>query len=172
MIFLVILLLIISILVLIYFIGLNKFKDYNMKMINAEKIINNSLKKKQDIIIDMNTNIKKLDSKKDYLKDYIELKDKKINNIEKDLKLEEATKLINDLKRDYSKLSKDNDFNKKLQSLREIDEKLVSAKSIYNNNAILNNRLIRITPYNIIGKISGYTTVTFYNNKNTNEDDA
>lgn len=172
MIFLVILLLIISILVLIYFIGLNKFKDYNMKMVNAEKIINNSLKKKQDIIIDMNTNIKKLDSKKDYLKDYIELKDKKINNIEKDLKLEEATKLINDLKRDYSKLSKDNDFNKKLQSLREIDEKLVSAKSIYNNNAILNNRLIRIIPYNIIGKISGYTTVTFYNNKNTNEDDA
>ena len=172
MIFLVILLLIISILVLIYFIGLNKFKDYNMKMVNAEKIINNSLKKKQDIIIDMNTNIKKLDSKKDYLKDYIELKDKKINNIEKDLKLEEATKLINDLKRDYSKLSKDNDFNKKLQSLREIDEKLVSAKSIYNNNAILNNRLIRIIPYNIIGKISGYTTVTFYNNKNTNEEDA
>ena len=138
-------------------------------MVKAEKIINDNLKKKQDIIIDLNTNIKKLDNKKDYLKDYLELKNKKLNNIEKDLKLEEATKLINDLKRDYSKLSKDNDFNKKLQVLREIDEKLVSAKNIYNNSAILNNRLMRIFPYNIIGKISKYETVTFYNK---NEEDA
>ncbi len=168
---LVILLLIISILVFIYFIGITKFKKYNTKIERAEEIIISNLDKKLDTIIDINTNIKKIDDKKEYLKEYIEIKNKKITNMEKDLKLDEASKLISNLARDYTKLSKDSDFNKKRQTLRELDELIVSAKNIYNENAILNNKLIKLFPYNIIGKISNYKVVTLYNNDKTEENE-
>ncbi len=161
--FLVILLLILSIVILIYFMGLNKLKVYQEKMNKVEVIINEALTDKQEIIIGINSNIKKATDKKDYLKDYLDLKEQNINNIEKDLKLEEASKIINDLRKDFSKLAKDNDFNKKMQNLRTIDEKLISAKKIYNENAILNNKLIKTFPYNIIGKIAKYKTITIYN---------
>ena len=139
----VILILIISILLLIYFIGLNKFKNYQEKIKKAENIINESLVKKQEIIISINSNIKKSTDKKDYLKDYLK-KDENVSNIEKDFKLDEATNLINNLAYDFKKLSKDNDFNKKLQNLREINETLVAAKKIYNDNDILNNKLFYV----------------------------
>ncbi len=165
----VILILIISILLLIYFIGLNKFKNYQEKIKKAENIINESLVKKQEIIISINSNIKKSTDKKDYLKDYLK-KDENVSNIEKDFKLDEATNLINNLAYDFKKLSKDNDFNKKLQNLREINETLVAAKKIYNDNAILNNKLIKQIPYNIIAKIANYHIVTLYNNNKTDDE--
>lgn len=165
----VILILIISVLLLIYFIGINRLKNYKEKMIKAENIINENLIKKQDIIININTNIKKLNDKKDYLKDYLN-KDEEISNIEKDFKLDEANNLINNLAYDFKKLAKDSDFNKKLQSLREINESLVAAKNIYNDNAILNNKLIKQFPYNIIAKITNYQVITLYNNNKTDEE--
>lgn len=168
-IFLVIILLLISIIILIYFIGLNKLKNYRIKIDKTEEIISNALNEKQEIIIGLNINIKKATDKKDYLKDYLDLNNQKINNIEKDIKLDEANKLINDLKNDFSKLMKDNDFNKKLQSLREVNEKLISAKNIYNANASLNNKLIKIIPYNIIAKIANYNIITLYNNSLNDE---
>lgn len=165
----VILIFLVALITLIYFIGINKFKTYHDKMVKVEDIINENLIKKQDIIISINTNIKKLTDKKDYLKDYLK-KDEEKNNIEKDFKLDEASNLINNLAYDFNKLSKDSDFNKKMQTLREINEALVAAKKIYNDNAILNNKLIKQFPYNIIAKIANYHIVTLYNNNKTDDE--
>ncbi len=166
----VIMILIISVLLLIYFIGISKLKDLKMKMDKSESIIIDNLNKKQDIIASINNNIKKLTDKKDYLKDYIK-NDDKITNIEKDFKLDEASKLIDDLSRDFIKLSKDKDFDKKMQELREVNEKLVASKIMYNDNAILNNKLIKTFPYNIIAKLTNYNVITLYSNNNKTDDD-
>ena len=117
-----------AILVLIYFSSSNKLKYYKERMTASENIIEESLNKKLDLIISINTEVKKVTGKKDYLKDYVGIRDLIITNNEKDLKLDEAVKLINELTDDYEDLTKDKEFVKKMNNLRENEESLVAAK--------------------------------------------
>lgn len=171
LIFLILITLILT-LVLVYFIGINKLQKFKEKMDKAESIIDTNLNEKLDIIINLNGSIKKVIGKKDYLKDFVNIRDLIITNIEKDLKLNDAVKLINDLIIDYSELNNDKDFIKNLKRLREIDEVLVSAKNVYNQNSIQSNKLIKNFPYNIIAKIAKFKIHSFYNNNKTDDGDA
>ena len=162
---------IIAILVFIYIIGLTKLKRYKEKMDRAENIIDQNLSKKLDLIIAINGSIKKVTGKKDYLKDYVSIRDLIITNLEKDMKLEEAVKLINDLANDYEELNNDKEFVKNIKDIRETDEILVSAKSLFNQNALLNNKLIKTFPYNIIAKIANYKLKSYYTNNKTDDND-
>ena len=155
----------IAIAILIYFYGRTKLMKYKEKMDNAEGIIDINLNKKLELIMNLNGSIKKVTGKKDYLKDYVSIQNLIITNIEKDLKLEEAVKLINDLSNDFEELNKDNEFIKLRKELREIDEVLVSAKNLFNQNAMLSNKLIKSFPYNIIAKLAKYRLRSYYNNK-------
>lgn len=157
--------LIIAVMCLIYFSGYNKLKKYKEKMNLAEGIIETNLNKKLELIITINSEVKKVTGKKDYLKEYISIGNLIITNIEKDMKLDEAVKLINDLLMDYNELSKDKEFNKLIKNLREIDEVLISAKNMFNQNAVLSNQSIKSFPNNIVAKISNFKIRSFYNNK-------
>lgn len=168
---LVIILAIIAIITLIYFIVVTRLKEYKERMDKAESLIDTNLSKKYEVIINLNNSIKKVTGKKDYLKDYINTKDLIITNMEKDIKLDEAVKLVNELTTDFSKLNGDSDFNKQLKSLREIDEVLVSAKNVFNTNALASNKLIKNFPYNIIAKIAKFKIRGFYNNNKTDDGD-
>ena len=108
---------IIAILALIFFTSYTKLKKYKEKMDKAENIIEENLNKKLDLIIAINGEVKKVTGKKDYLKEYVSIRDLIITNIEKDLKLDEAVKLINDLTRDFEELMKDEDMRAALESL-------------------------------------------------------
>ncbi len=169
--FLIILILIaiIAMLALIYFNCLNKLDEFKKRMIKAEEIIEECLDKKQKIIITINNTIQKVTSKKDYLKEYISSSDMINSSIEKDLKLDEAIKLINEISNDFDDLNKDNDFNKAIKNLREIDETLTSAKNLFNQNALKSNTLLKNIPYNIIGKISNHKTRSYYNTNKTDD---
>ena len=86
-------------------------------MDKAENIIDENLNKKLDIIISLNGEVKKVTGKKEYLKDYVSIRDLIITNIEKDLKLDEAIKLINDLVQDFEELNTTDEFMKKMKLL-------------------------------------------------------
>ena len=161
--------LIISVLVLLYFSSYSKLKKYKDKMDKAEGIIDNELTKKLNIIISINTEIKKVTGKKDYLKDYTALKDSIITNIEKDWKLDEAVKLINNLISDYKELNKDDKFKKYYSNLRDIDEVLTSAKNMFNQNAIESNKTIKTFPNNIFSKIGNFKIRSYYNKYDEND---
>lgn len=168
--FLIILIAILSIILLIYFVCLAKLRKYKDIMLKTEDIINNSLNDKAEIIANINTSIKKVAEKKDYLKDYIKINDLKISNIEKDMKLDEAFKLIKDLMEDFENLNKDKEFKNNIKKLKELDEVLVSAKSLYNKNATKNNNLIKNFPYTLVAKFSNYSIKSLYNNKTDDGD--
>jgi len=138
-------------------------------MDKAEQIIETNLEKKLELIILINSEVKNVTGKKEYLKDYISIKDLIITNIEKDLKLDEAVKLINELLYDYTELNNDNDFIKNLNELRRIDEILVSAKNMFNQNAIYSNQLIKTFPNNLVAKISNFRIRSFYTNNKTED---
>ncbi len=165
-----IILAIIAILGLIFMISYNKFKKYKERMDKAENIIDNNLNKKLDLIIKINVEVKKATGKKDYLKDYISIGNLIITNIEKDLKLDEAVKLINNLVLDFTKLNSNENFNKLMQDLRETDEVLISAKNMFNQNALYSNQLIKTFPNNIVAKLTNFRIRSFYNNKADSEE--
>ena len=161
---------IVATIALIFFNSLGKLKQYKEKMDNAETIIDENLNKKLDLIIAANGDVKKVTGKKDYLKEYISLRDFIITNMEKDLKLTEAYKLIIDLTNDFNELRKDENFVKNIEELKRIDEILTSAKNIYNQNAINSNKLIKVFPNNIIAKISKIKIRCYYDNKTDSEE--
>ncbi|MBQ8901836.1 MAG: LemA family protein [Bacilli bacterium] len=160
---------VIAIVALLYFSGYSKLKKYKEKMDKAENIIDENLNEKLNLIITINGEVKKVTGKKDYLKDYVSVQDLIISNIEKDLKLDEAVKLINDLMVDFTELNTDTEFNELMKKLREIDELLTSAKNMFNQNAVQSNQLIKTFPNNIIAKLSKFRIRSFYNNNKTDE---
>jgi len=159
----------IAVVALLYFSGYSKLKKYKEKMDKAENIIDENLNEKLNLIITINGEVKKVTGKKDYLKDYVSVQDLIISNIEKELKLDEEVKLINDLMVDFTELNTDTEFNELMKKLREIDELLTSAKNMFNQNAVQSNQLIKTFPNNIIAKLSKFRIRSFYNNNKTDE---
>lgn len=138
---------------------------FKLKIEKAEGIIDESLRQKYDVIARLNVMIKKVVTKKDYLKEYIELKDKRISNYEMDRKLTEAENIILEVKGDYEELD-NKDFNGALKEIKSINESLISGKTYYNRNTNELNKVIRKFPTNIIAKIHRYKIKPFFDGKN------
>ncbi len=162
---------ILSIIVLVFTIGYTNLKKNKEKMDKAEEIIDLNLNKKIDIIMAINNSIKKVTGKKDYLKEYMVVKDAIITNIEKDLKLEEAVRLINELSKDFTAINSDKEFIKNYQALREVDEILVAAKNLFNKNALESNQLLKSFPYSLISKITNFKIRSYYSTINKTDDE-
>ena len=135
------------------------------KIEKAEGIIDESLRQKYDIISKLNIAIKKVVTKKDYLKEYIDLKDKRISNYELDRKLTEAYNIILEVKNDHEELNT-KEFNKDLKEIDKLNETLTSCKSYYNSNTSELNKIIRKVPTNLVAKIHGYKIKPFFDGKN------
>lgn len=150
---------------ILYIATYNNIVNYKLKIDKAEGIIDEALRQKYDIIAKLNIPIKKVIPKKDYLKEYIDLKDKKISNYELDRKLTEAYNLILEVHSDYKKLDT-KDFNKDLKEIQNLNETLTSCKNYYNKNTTELNQIIRKFPSNIVAKIHGYKIKPFFDGKN------
>ena len=160
-----VIIIIIGMISLLYVITYNDLVSYKIRIEKAEGIIDEKLREKYDLIAKMNINIKKVVNKKDYLKDYIELKDKRISNYEMDRKLTEAMNIILEVKNDYSELN-NKEFNNNFKKIEEINETLISCKTYYNKNTSELNKIIRKFPSNIVAKIHRYKIKPFFDGKN------
>ena len=159
------LIIIVGIFAIAYVITYNNLVNYKIKIEKAEGIIDENLRQKYDLIAKMNIAIKKVVTKKDYLKDYIDLKDKRISNYELDRKLTEAMNIILEVKNDYSELDT-KEFNSDLKEINAINETLTSCKNYYNKNTTELNQIIRKFPSNIVAKIHRYKIKPFFDGKN------
>ena len=160
-----IIIIIVGLLAIVYATIYNNLIGYKLKIEKAEGLIDEALRQKYDIICKLNIAIKKIVTKKDYLKEYIDLKDKRISNYELDRKLTEAYNIILEVKRDYEELDT-KDFNNDLKEIDKLNESLVSGKTYYNNNTSELNKIIRKVPTNIVAKIHGYKIKPFFDGKN------
>ncbi len=156
---------IIGLIAIFYAISYNQIVIYKTKIEKAEGDIDEALRKKYDAIARLNVLIKKVVTKKDYLKEYIDLKEKRISNYELDRKLTEAVNTINEVKNDYSELDT-KEFNKELKTINLLNEELTSSKNYYNKNTSELNTLIRKFPTNIVAKIHRYAIKPFFDGKN------
>ena len=147
-------------LAIIYFNGYNKLSIIKAKMDSANDIISKSLKDKQKLMNELYILIKKVIKKKDYLKDFNSLNNKKLTNYELDIELNNNLKIMKELKEDNKELNT-NEYNEILTKIEAKDEILIANKKYYNKN---NNLLSKtINGYlKIIAKINHIKIQTSY----------
>ena len=123
----------------------NNLVTYKLKIDKSEGIIDEALRQKYDLIAKLNIPIKNVVTKKDYLKDYIEFKDKRISNYELDRKLSEAFNIILEVKNDHEELNT-KEINNDIKEIEKINETLVlrieSADSIIRTDPKITIRIL------------------------------
>ncbi len=150
----------------------NKFQDYIIKINEVESKIDDSLREKFDIILKLNNVIKEIiKTNKTLVDDISKIRDENISSFEIDRKLVEAINKVNFVKSKYDEVDSNEEIIKLTYQIEDIDESLKAFKKFYNETITNYNKLIRLFPYNIIGKILKYKEKTFFDGKNMNDDD-
>jgi len=153
----------------IYYISIyNKLQYYKTKIEKVEGLIDQDLRDKFDTIMEADIIIK---SKKDYLKEYKNLKEQKISNFELERKLKEAENIIRNLYEDNSELNQNEKMTEIIHNIKFTNEKITAGISYYNNHTSKLNDFIRKFPNNIIAKIHHTKTKPFFDGKDMNDDD-
>jgi len=150
----------------------NKMQYGNTKVEHVEGMIDEDLRSKYDIVVRADDVIKNhLKSKKDYLKEFVSLKDAKISNFDLERKLKEAENLILNLFHDYPELSENENMVQIIRDFKDINEKLIAGISYYNRQMNVFNAFIRKFPNNIIAKIHHFYSRPFFDRKDMTDTD-
>lgn len=148
-----------------YVITYNKLQHYQVRTEVAENTIDEFLRTKYDLLCELNIDIKNATNNKDYLKEYIEYKNKRITNYDTDRKLTEAFVLVKEIMNDHKKLQ-NKDFANKYDNLKEIDEELSASRNYFNKNITELNNIIRKFPTNLIARRHKFRIKPYFDNKN------
>ena len=165
--------LIIACLVLIcYVYYYNKLQDCKLKIDEAESIVDESLREKYDLIVNIQNLIaSNINDNKINFKGLDELKNESISNFDLDRKLNEYKTLIIKINDDYSELDKNKEFKDYFNQIKRADEKISAAKKFYNTYITISNELVRKIPSNIIARINKVEVKTFFDGKDMNDND-
>ena len=159
-----------SALALIYVLNYNKLQYLKSKIEQSEQIIDDTLRKRYDLLTEANNIVKKvLDNNKDYFKEYINIKSDTLSSFEMDRKLKEAFTLLNNLKDDYKEIENNKDLKKIFSEIKETNENITAVTSYYNKNTGILNEYVRKFPSNIVAKISKIEERLFFDGKDMND---
>lgn len=150
----------------------NKIQVLNIRVNEAETIIDEELRKKYDLILESEAIIKKTTKKEITL--FQELKDLKVQDISTfdfERKCCEGYNLIKQINNDYENLQKNTNFNNISNSISDCNEKLEAAKSFYNKYTSKLNEVIKKFPSNIIALIHQVKVKTYFDGKDMFDDE-
>lgn len=158
---------ILGLLAILYIVLYNRIQVLNIRVNEAETIIDEELRKKYDLILESEAIIKKVTKKEITLfAELKEIKDKDISTFDFDRKTKEAFGVIKQVRLDYDSLEKNKNFLNIINSINDVDEKLEAAKSFYNKYTSKINEVIKKFPSNIIALIHQIKTKTYFDGKN------
>ncbi len=148
----------------------NRLQTLNIKIIEADKIINEHLQKRYDYVTNAAQLIKKkIDLDIELFQEIKNLKENNASNINLDEKITEAYSTITTLKEDYPKLGENAKFKDILNDFEESNEIIEASKSYYDKYATSLNSLLSKFPVNIIGKIHKIEKKDYYNTLEIND---
>lgn len=154
----------IGIIGLVYY---NKFGELIIYINEGEQNIDESLRRKFDLLNRLinviNGNVENVNDK---FEDFIKLRGKKLTNFDMDRKLVACSTIFYEIGEIHKELKNIKNYNKMLKELEENEEKLIAAKSYYNNIINNYNRLVRLFPSNIIAILNHYKEKPFFDGKN------
>lgn len=147
----------------------NKLQKCTVRIQEAENEIDETLRKRLDILSGMEKEINSLtDLKQDNFKDF---ENDKMSNYDVDRKLSKITDTFKKIKDDYyDKLDTDN-FHNLSTELKIVNEKSDAAKVYYNKYTTSLNLLIKKFPSNLIARIHSIDERFYFDNKNMNDKD-
>lgn len=158
--------------VFIWFVNIyNQYQEFIIRINEAEANIDSVLRKRFDLlnksigIIKSNTKVKG-----EILEVIADLRSKMLSNFELDRVLYEAINELYDYSEKYEELNQNEEFTKIELGLNETEVEMVALRKYYNNIITDYNRLTKIFPSNIIGKICKYKSRTYYDGKNMEDD--
>ncbi len=150
----------------------NKLQNYQIKLNHVEGIIDNELRNKFDQIIRADDAINnKLKNKKEYLKEYLALKDKKISNFELERKLNEAESIIHNLYNDNEQLIDNENILEIIEEIKVANQHLNATINYYNKYTTKLNAYIKKFPNNMIAKIHHFKVKPFFDGKDMTDND-
>lgn len=155
---------------ILYVYQYNKLQHSKTKIDQAEVLIDDALRNRYDILINIDKLFIKEIDKKSFFKDLDKLKDTNISNFDLDRKLVEYFNLISQIKSDHKEIAENTDLKSLLSQDKKVVEKLTAAKSYYNKYTSELNDLIRAFPSNIIARIHGINIKSFFDGKNLEDD--
>lgn len=169
--FLLILVIIAGILGIIYVINYNKMQYLKTKIEQSEGIIDETLRERYDLLVRADGIIKTaLNDDKDYMKEYINLKNKNLTNFEMDRSLRKAFIVLSKFKDDYKELQNNKEMKEIFISIKESNEKLTATTSYYNKNTNMLNGYIRKFPSNLIAKFNNFKIKPFFDGKDMTDE--
>lgn len=156
---------------IVYVLYFNKMQFLKTKIEQAEGIIDETLRQRYDLLVRGDNIVKStLKDGKEYFKEYLSLKNKKITNFDMDRKLKEAFHTLTKFKDDYPELNENSELKDIFFAIKESDEKIVAITSYYNKNTNLLNSMVRKFPSNIVAKFHHFTIRTFFDGKDMTDD--
>lgn len=162
---------ILSVLTIVYVLTYNKIQKYMIRINEAESQIDESLRKKYDILVTMENIINEtLNLKQNNFED-LKKKDVKISNFDMDRKLTKTVDLFKKIRSDYLEELDFEAFRSLLVDLKISEEKNEAAKKYYNKYTTQLNMLIKRFPSNIIAKIHSIKEHLYFDNKDMSDDD-
>ena len=154
-----ILILLFSIISTIYIYISNNLQQLNIKVIQAEAIITETLEQKYEIIKNTNKLIKEeLKTRKTLLKGFEKEDIKSLNNVDLDQKLINYSKTIEEIINDHSNLINNKQIKTNQNEIKRINEKIQASKLFYNKYNSKINEAKNKFPANIIAKINHINT--------------
>lgn len=155
-----------------YIFNYNKIQSLNIKINEAENIIDNEIRNKYDLILRSSSIINKLlKTEVEYFKELKTLKNENISNFDMDRKIKEGENLIYKIKNDFRSLDDNHEYNDILNNIKNTNEILEASKSFYNKYTTEINLLIKKFPTNIISKIHKIKIRNYFDGKNMFDDE-
>ena len=150
----------------------NRFQAYIIRINESENFIDNTLRKRYDLLNKSINIIKKHTKEKNNILESIDkMKSKKLSNFELDRQLYEAINEFNKYK-ENEELSSNEEFLKIDLSLFESESEIVAARKYYNDIITDYNKLTISFPTNIVAKIFKYTKKNYYDGKELDNNDS
>lgn len=149
----------------------NQAVKFRLRINNADMEIDESLRKKIDLVnkcINIITKKANINSKEfDLIRN---VKNNKFSNFEIDRLLTNATCEIIKINDDFTNISTDVNFKSMLREIKTLDENLVALRTYYNKYVNEYNNVISSLPLCILSKLLKFKERKFYDGKDLNDD--
>lgn len=162
----------VCILLIWYITIFNNYQNYIIRINEAEAFIDTTLRKRFDLLNKSIEIIKAVTkTKKEVLSELTDLKSVKLSNFDLDRKLYEIINEFNGIKENNEELKNNESFLKIDLGIIESEAEIVAARKYYNDIITDYNKLVRTFPSNVVAKICGYKTKTYFDGKNMEDED-
>lgn len=151
----------------------NKMQNQIIRINEAEKNIDEDLRTRYDIIIRIEDIIKKeTDVNTSDFKEINSIKSDEMSNFEFDRVTTKFLNLINQIKKDYTKLEDNQLFKEAMLELKDTNERIDASKVFYNKHTTELNKIIKKFPSLVVARIHRIEEHLFFDNKDMTDDNT